>query len=133
MNTPYQSKDSETTRRSLTDLTDAQKTFLRIVVIAGIVGLLFVFGSVSCPFQALFGIPCAGCGMTRAWQSAFRLDFETAFVFHPLFWTVPFIVIFGLCRPLINKKLFWAVAFLTAFVFIAVWLFRLFFLDVSFL
>lgn len=106
-------------------LTDTQKTVLRVAVIAVVVGLLFVFGSLSCPFQLVFGIPCAGCGMTRAWQAALQFDFETAFCFHPLFWTIPFIIIFGLCQPCMNRKLFWVVAFLIALMFIVVWIFRL--------
>ena len=38
-----------------------------------------------CPFRLLTGIDCPGCGLTRAFLSAFRLDFRAAFRYHPLF------------------------------------------------
>lgn len=61
---------------------------------------LFVFGiciylivteRYVCPFYAIFGIPCAGCGMTRAYRALLQFDIATAFRCHclfplPLFW-----------------------------------------------
>lgn len=44
--------------------------------------LLFLY---HCPFRYLFGVPCPGCGMTRALCAAVLSDFETAFAYHPLF------------------------------------------------
>jgi len=39
---------------------------------------------VVCPMAALTGIPCPGCGMTRAALSALHGDFATSLRFHPL-------------------------------------------------
>lgn len=39
----------------------------------------------KCPFDYFLGIPCPGCGMTRAFLALLRLDFEEAFYYHPLF------------------------------------------------
>ncbi|MCL1790869.1 MAG: DUF2752 domain-containing protein [Peptococcaceae bacterium] len=39
----------------------------------------------GCPFLAATGVPCPGCGMTRACLAFFRLDFAQAFLYHPLF------------------------------------------------
>ena len=69
---------------------------LKLVCIAGfflLFGIWYAF-SLPCLFQALLGIPCPGCGMSRAWFCAFRLDFGSAFGYHPMFWCVP--VLFGL-------------------------------------
>lgn len=44
---------------------------------------------IGCVFRLMTGIPCPGCGMTRAWLAALRLDFAAAFAYHPLFWVVP--------------------------------------------
>lgn len=44
---------------------------------------------ISCPINAHLGIPCLTCGMTRATIAAMRLDFRSAFGYHPLFWTLP--------------------------------------------
>ena len=40
---------------------------------------------IGCVFRLMTGIPCPGCGMTRAWLAALRLDFAAAFAYHPLF------------------------------------------------
>ena len=34
---------------------------------------------IGCVFRLMTGIPCPGCGMTRAWLAALRLDFSAAF------------------------------------------------------
>lgn len=38
-----------------------------------------------CPFHSLLGIPCPGCGMTRAFLALLRGDVRKAFYWHPLF------------------------------------------------
>lgn len=38
-----------------------------------------------CPFELILGIPCPGCGMSRALFYAITLDFKKAFAMHPLF------------------------------------------------
>ena len=43
-----------------------------------------------CPLAGIFGIPCPGCGLTRASLAALRGDFGAALHFHPLvFWVAP--------------------------------------------
>jgi len=42
--------------------------------------LLFFY---HCPFDYLLGIPCPGCGMTRALFSVLLLRFGRAFYYHP--------------------------------------------------
>ena len=54
---------------------------------------MFVFDT-TCIVKLIFGIPCPGCGLTRAWISVFRLDFYAAFRYHPLFWTVPIVIFY---------------------------------------
>lgn len=41
-------------------------------------------GFVLCPFRAVTGLPCPGCGMTRAFCSIGHGDFAGAFGFNPL-------------------------------------------------
>jgi len=48
--------------------------------VAAIVGL----GLPVCPSATLLGIPCPGCGLTRATLAALRGDFAGALHFHPL-------------------------------------------------
>ena len=50
---------------------------------------------ITCPIKFLTGISCAGCGMSRAFLAALKLDFVSAFHFHPLFvLVIPTILLF---------------------------------------
>ena len=44
---------------------------------------------IGCIFRFTTGVPCPGCGMTRAYAALLRGDVAAAFAYHPLFWTVP--------------------------------------------
>ena len=55
-----------------------------VAAIIGMYGMMGMMG-ITCPILFMTGISCAGCGMTRAWLSLFRLDFGAAFYYHPLF------------------------------------------------
>lgn len=57
-----------------------------------ILGCLVLF--YDCPFRFFLGIPCMGCGMTRAMLACLRLDFVSAFYYHPLFGVVIAIGVF---------------------------------------
>lgn len=61
-----------------------------ILLLYAILSSLFAIG---CPIKFVTGLSCPGCGLTRAWLSLFALDPADAFAFHPLFWSVPFVVI----------------------------------------
>lgn len=64
-----------------------------VLAIAALGGLLHLAGhelasalpgAVLCPFRALTGLPCPGCGMTRAFLALGRLDFAGAWAYNPL-------------------------------------------------
>ena len=59
---------------------------------------------ITCPILFLTGISCAGCGMSRAWFSVLRLDFQSAFAYHPLFWVPPVFLVVFLLRNRIPEK-----------------------------
>ena len=46
---------------------------------------------VGCVFLYFLGIPCPGCGMTRALRALLRLDFAAAFGYHPLIFSMPYV------------------------------------------
>lgn len=46
---------------------------------------------IGCVFLHFFGIPCPGCGMTRAMWCLLRLDFAGAFRHHPLVFAMPYV------------------------------------------
>lgn len=70
----------------------------------------------SCIPKQIFGMPCPGCGITRAYVHLFQFRIVEAFWYHPLFWLLPIIVwvIIFKERPIISKiyssKLFWILA-----------------------
>lgn len=43
----------------------------------------------GCPVRDLTGIPCPGCGMSRAWGLALEPDLAGAMEMHPMFWSIP--------------------------------------------
>ncbi len=66
--------------------------------------LLFWKRGIGCPIRYLTGVPCPGCGMTRAWLSALHGDLAAAFAYHPLFWAVPLAVALALARVAARQK-----------------------------
>ena len=59
----------------------------RALVVLALVGAGAVFvasGAALCPTALAFGLPCPGCGLTRATLALFRGDLDTALHFHPL-------------------------------------------------
>lgn len=71
-----------------------EKDFLTVVMV--ILGLAWLVLRPGCPLRNLTGIPCPGCGMSRAWLALLRLDVGSALAYHPMFWAVP--VFFWLFR-----------------------------------
>ncbi len=51
--------------------------------------LALLYYRLGCPVRFFTGLPCPGCGMTRALGHAAGLRFEEAFHQHPLFWLAP--------------------------------------------
>lgn len=57
----------------------------RLALILGLaVVFLILSGSFTCPTRLLLGVPCPGCGMTRATWALLHLDLSEALALHPL-------------------------------------------------
>ena len=54
------------------------------VVFVGYAVTLSLLNNTACLSKLLFGVPCPGCGLTRANLAALRFDFAAAFEMHPL-------------------------------------------------
>ena len=72
------------------------KEKLTACIIFAVVLAVMIALKIPCPINKFAGIPCPGCGMTRAWLSALRLDFADAFRMHGMFWSVPLLVLYYL-------------------------------------
>lgn len=57
---------------------------LKAAVPIGALGVLFAVDFPLCPMRHVFGIPCPGCGLTRATESLLVGDFAVALAHHPL-------------------------------------------------
>lgn len=50
-----------------------------------VVNRLLLGWFIVCPFRALTGYPCPGCGLTHAGKALVKLNFHASFEFHALF------------------------------------------------
>lgn len=83
----------------------------------------------ACPAYLIFGIPCPGCGMTRAWISLFSGDITKAFYFHPAFLAAAIIavcVILSEIKPKFKKsKVITAIYLVLCVAFLATYIYRM--------
>jgi hypothetical protein len=87
--------------------------------------ILESFG-VTCPIKYITGISCAGCGMSRAWIALLHFNIHEAFMYHPLFFLPPVVVIVMLLKSKINIKSYKIFMFTMAGAFVIVYLYRMF-------
>lgn len=113
---------------------DIRKLFQKInkdmlLAVLAVVAIYFVFSilGIGCPIKWATGISCAGCGMTRAYLSLLHLDIEHAFIYHPLFWSVPLVLLIIVLHMAgrVSARAANYVKYLAAFLFIIVYVVRL--------
>ena len=100
-----------------------------------LIGLYLLFFQVvdphgtNCLIKHTIGLPCAGCGMTRAAYYLFTLDFKLAFFYHPLIYIMPVILLtvflkgYGVFQKLYSSKAFWIII---VTLFITVYIIRMY-------
>ncbi|MBE5859049.1 MAG: DUF2752 domain-containing protein [Butyrivibrio sp.] len=88
--------------------------------------VIIIYAFIGCPIKYFTGVSCPGCGMTRAWLMAFRLDFAGAFSYHPLFMLGPVLILAIYLYEKTNRKLYLVVLILLMILFFMVYFIRLF-------
>lgn len=68
---------------------------LTLLILCIVLAVYKIF-DIPCVFDLLLNIPCPSCGMTRAYISLLHLDFYGAFSMHPMFWSVPVLLLYYL-------------------------------------
>lgn len=107
-------------------------THLKLKLLLAVTALtllaFYIYFDIPCVFLTLLGVPCPGCGMTRAWRYAFQLDFFNAFKYNSMFWSVPVIGILVLFDGKLfkNEKFNRAVVIILAIGFVTAYLAKLF-------
>lgn len=102
-----------------------------ITSVAAVVMLYVILESfgVTCPIKYITGISCAGCGMSRAWIALLHFNINEAFMYHPLFFLPPVVVIVMLLKSKINIKFYKIFMSTIAGAFVIVYLYRMFIGD----
>lgn len=68
--------------------------FIFVLIFGIYYGAVTIFNTgTRCVYKNLFGIPCPGCGMTRSYVHVLEGNWKGAFYDHPLFITVPIIIV----------------------------------------
>ena len=80
---------------------------------------------ITCPIKFITGISCAGCGMSRAWIALLHFNIHEAFMYHPLFFLPPVVVIVMLLKSKINIKIYKIIIFTIIIMFAIVYICRL--------
>lgn len=105
-----------------------------LIIGIGIVCILYTISGIGCPILFLTGVPCFGCGMTRAYIHLLRLDFAGAIHCHPMCVVLPFLCILWFwCWEKHSKLGTNMVLGIGIVMFIAVYAYRVFVLKDTFL
>ena len=102
------------------------KTKLAVFLLLPVLYLIMYLLDTTCIVKSILGVPCPGCGMTRAAICAIRLDFIGAFEYHAMFWSLPLLVLYFLYDGCVfrNKKINAIVLATIALGFFLNWLIR---------
>ena len=103
------------------------------LTLAAVLVLAFVISSltIGCPIKFFTGIPCPGCGMSRAIMSCLTLDFDIAFALHPLFPLAPVVIAYIIFGDMLPQRVNNGIGTALAAVFIAVYAYRIIFTTSS--
>ena len=76
-----------------------------ILLHVGVLAAFFVMAAWiwHCPIRLLFGVPCPGCGTTRACLSVLKLKIPEAFAYQPVFFLNVLLFLYGIHRNIIRR------------------------------
>jgi len=80
------------------------RTAALVVLLGAYMFIMHLLTGTSCVLRSSVGLPCPGCGMTRAYASLLSLDIRGAFFWHPMFWAIPVLFAAWLYQKYIKTK-----------------------------
>lgn len=102
------------------------KKEILLVLLSFIVSyLLILLFDIGCPLNKIFGIDCAGCGVTRMCLAILRFDFYQAFRFNPFVFILILIFIIYVLYMfvcMILKKKYFKIGFKTIMIIIVLFI-----------
>lgn len=90
-----------------------------VVVVA--LGIFSKFTGTICIIRGITGIPCPGCGMTRAYKALVSGHITQAFIYHPLF----LMPVIAAIIYFLKKKYFNNVVIIFGIIFLGLYIFRM--------
>jgi len=108
------------------------KPMKKFLVIHGLalISILFFLFIYKCPIHYFLHIPCPTCGITRACIAAMFFHWGVAFRYHPMFFTVPLILIYvphrNILKIHLNNKIETIGLIVIVVLYLSVYIFRLF-------
>lgn len=110
----------------LLKVTDFKKKTIFLLVCAVCVCIAKMMG-ITCIIKYFTGYVCPGCGITRACLSVLRLDLEKAWLYNPMFWSIPVLFYSFYCdgHLIKNRIINWGIHIAILSGFIINWIIRL--------
>ena len=91
-------------KKSLTTLIKSKKNICELIIILITYVCILNVTKIGCPFNFLFGIPCMGCGMTRACLAFLQGDILMALKYHPMVILLPLILLLFITHIILNNN-----------------------------
>ena len=79
--------------KKILGVNDVKKKIVLFVIYFSLIGIMYIF-ELPCFYISFFGIPCPGCGMTRAIIAFLSFDLAGAFSHHFMFWSLPVLYLY---------------------------------------
>ncbi len=80
-------------KRAGIQISNLRDKLLTLMILCVVLVVYKIF-DIPCVFDLLLNVPCPSCGMTRAYINLMHLDFYGAFSMHPMFWSVPLLLLY---------------------------------------
>lgn len=71
---------------------------ITICFVAVIIGFIIYKFNIPCIFRHTFHFPCMGCGLSRAGHALIEGNFEAAWNYHPMIYSLPLVILLILRR-----------------------------------